>query len=274
MLARWLSCCPSADTCPAVCCCAGYICCNPDREDNSCPDESRFNVVAWVTTKGFAALPYPAQLRNDGAVLLVEPMPGASSVTPDPLVRETFNGVTIPPLNITTSGYGCADDRFEGCSAANGLDDKCAVLLGYTLPDAEPILNTNNDNGDILIYTGSSCGGHSGGPLSAPDDGVAGFGILVAGPTDDCSLPGQTSGSTYSQIVDQVQEYGVYVEGLIDVLLTRRTRRASPSKIRPPKHAKGPNAHSPKKAKAPKKMAQPPKQAKAPKVLSPKHASR
>lgn len=169
-----------------------------------------------MTTKGYYNFPYSIGETNDGAVLLVEPFTD-SNIEPVPLDTTTFNGEgsSIPSLDIATSGFPCSDDRFAGCNEDQGLNGVCAVLRGYTASQALPILDTNNAVGALLTYQGSSCGGHSGGPLSAPDSGVPGFGILVSGHTFDCSLEGGSSGSTYSQIVDKNQRYGVFVDALV-----------------------------------------------------------
>jgi hypothetical protein len=209
-----------------------------------------FNIVSWVTTKGYFDLPYPLGETNDGAVLLVEPAT-ESNIVPEPLATTTFNGPsfgvgsTIPPLDITTSGFPCSDPRFEGCSATNGLTDKCTERRGYTTPVASPILETNNIVGDVLVYTGSSCGGHSGGPLSAPANGVGGFGILVSGPTFDCSLPDATSGSSYSQIVDKLQKNSVFVDSLATALQGTRTLHAAPTKSDSRRQTRGRQAQRP-----------------------------
>lgn len=204
--------------CFCCCCCAGNICCNPNP-DNSCPNNSLFNVLAWVTIKGWWELGEGrGGTNNDGAVLLVEPATN-SNIAPVPLSTTTFNGRSLPALRITTSGFPCADDRFQGCDLASGINDNCTALRGYTLPSAAlPILDSNNADGNELIYTGSSCGGHSGGPLSAPNDNVDAFGILVNGPTPNCTLDGSTSGSTYSQIVDKTQRFGVHLARLVEAV--------------------------------------------------------
>lgn len=202
-----------------------------------------FLVMAWVTTRGWFELPDSLGASNDGAVLYVQPLTQANT-QPSPVATTTFNGVgsSIPALNITTSGFPCADDRFEGCDAANGLDDICGVLRGYTVGDALPILGSNNVIGDLIVYQGSSCGGHSGGPLSAPDNGVSGFGILVSGPTVDCTLAGGSSGSTYTQIVDKVQRYGVYVDALATAV-TDAAGAAEKKQPRKPAAAPKPQPH-------------------------------
>lgn len=51
------------------------------------------------------------------------------------------------------------------------------------------------------------------GVYGTSDAGDVGFGILLvfSGPTRDCSLAGQTSGFTYSQIVPAAQKYDGWV---------------------------------------------------------------
>lgn len=220
-----------------------------------------------MTTKGFAALPFPQQFSNDGAVLRVQPSTLERTSAPEPLPLATFNGDELPPLNITTSGFPCNDDRIQGCDATNGLDTECATRRGYTLPNALPALDpdnnadTNNANGNQLWYTGSGCGGHSGGPLSTPIEGTeSGFGILVGG-FRSCDFDGGTSPVIFSQVVNQEQEFGVHVAALAEAVTRVQTRRVVPKKARTPKHAKGPSAQPPQQAKAPKKTAQLPKQA-------------
>jgi hypothetical protein len=230
-------------------CCAGFICCNINNQ-NQCANDAVFNIVSWVTTKGWFDLPNHMGGTNDGAVLLVEPAT-ESNILPDPLVTFTFNGPTyevgstIPPLDITTSGFPCPDARFEGCTAVNGLTEFCTERLGYTIPSASPLLDTNNIVGDVLVYTGSSCGGASGSPLSAPNNGVGGFGILIAGPTADCTLPGATSGSSYSQIVDKLQMNGVFVDSLAMALQGTRTRHAAPTKSSSKRQSRGRQSQRP-----------------------------
>lgn len=233
-------------TVPVQLCFAGFICCDV-QADNSCPNTAKFDILAWVTTKGYFKN-VPVQ-TNDGGVLLVKPATeDIAHVKPFPLNIQTFdNGFDfIPQLDIRTSGFPCADPRFEGCNVANGLTNGCTQRRGYVVTDALPILDSNNLAGDLLVYEGSSCGGHSGGPLSAPDNQVGGFGILISGPSSACNLPGGTSGSTYSQVVSRSQANGVFVDDLANALISRRTTHALPSK----------KTHT----KQPAKKTQPPKQ--------------
>lgn len=192
------------------------MCCNVDLETGDCPNNAVFNVVAWVTTKGWYHFPKYSLLSNAGAVLYVEPAT-ESNIQPVPLDTATFNGVSIPPLNITTSGFACQDDDFGWCNADNGLPARCRAVTGYNVSLASPILGSNNVVGDLLVYPGLACPAHDGGPLSAPDNGVPGFGIMLGAGPYDCSLSGNTSeaiASYFVQIVDKLQAHGVYVDSL------------------------------------------------------------
>ena len=149
----------------------GTVCCSPNTDDrpNSCARDAQFDIVNYVTTRGWLN----GNNENDGAVLKVRRQ------------AQTSNGFGIPVPYGDIASRPCQSRPFQwyGFPSQNQDSDGCSAnwqgRFRYSATSQRPDPCPGDNTGSRIQLTGSSCGGMSGGPLyNRVDDYV--IGILKA----------------------------------------------------------------------------------------------
>lgn len=186
-----------------------YVCCEIDARTSACRNRAKFNVLAWLSTRGYWFEPnknVSSYDVNDGAVLFVQPATD-QNMQPEPIPLHSFGRGPVPRVAFRVSGFPCREDDKErqGCSI---LTQRCVQHMGFDTNQAPR--NARTTNGLDLQYFGDGCGGNSGGVVTTVVNQRRVAFAIVTGAVAKCTQDRSTIRVTQS--VNQGRDHGVRLD--------------------------------------------------------------
>lgn len=190
-----------------------HVCCRVDPKTSACPNSAKFNVLAWLSTRGYWNEPNKTRTpdsytTNDGAVLFVQPATD-QNMEPVPLKLHSFGRGRVPSMSFSATGFPRREDeKFrQGCSV---LTEQCVQHMGYNTTQAPQNADTSTAGQD-LDYYGDNCGGNSGGVVTTVLNGETVAFAIVTAADSECEAEGRSK-TYFTQNVDQGRDYGVRLD--------------------------------------------------------------